>query len=168
MKGLERSLSRGNPQIANIIKDSIPFTLTVSVTNGVPGFGTAVIQGLPEGNLLYFGAVVYLVMETTSADIIATFDGDFSLGTAPTADGTLSGAEVDLIPSTAMTTAVAKVTPSTRGVSTDALQGGVFDNTAGALELNLNVLIDGGSISANADFTASGVLHITYTMLGDD
>lgn len=168
MKGLDRSLSRGNPLKSNIIKDSIAFDLTVSVTDGAPGFGTAVIQGLPEGNLLYFGAVISLDLFTADGDVIATFSGDFSVGTAPTADGTLSGAEVDLIASTAIGPATAGVTPVTRGASTDSLQGGVFDNTAGTLELNLNVIIDDASISGDADFTATGVLHIAYTMLGDD
>lgn len=169
-KGLPRSLARGDKQRQELIKETVVIDgLTVSVADGSPGFGTAVIRDLPEGNLCLLGALAYLQFETSDADITATFEGDYSIGTAPTADGSLAGGEVDIIPSTALAAATAKVSPRTRGVQSDgAFAGKVFDNTDGSLEINLNLLIDDLDISGAADFTATGVLHLAYTVLGDD
>lgn len=169
-KGLPRSLGRGEPLLQNVYKRSIPINaLQVAVTDGAPGHGTAVIHGLPQGNLLFLGAVAYLQLATADADVVAAFDGDFSVGTVPTADTDLADAgEADIIPSTALGAATAKLSPVVRGVSTDALGGGIIDNTDGSLELNLNLLIDDASISGDATFTANGVLHLALIVLGDD
>ena len=88
------------------------------------------------------------------------------IGSAPTADATLSGSEVDIIASTALGAATAGVSPRARG--TNATQV-ILDNTDGSLELNLNLLIDDANISADSQsLTASGELHIVYSVLGDD
>ena len=168
MKGLPRSLARA--QLSSIMNTSIRVKdLTVSVADGAPGFGTAVLAGLPQGNILYLGAVSYLQFTTADADISATFDGDYAIGTVPTANNSLADAgDADIVPSTAFGAATAKVSPVIRGASTDALGGLIIDNTAGTLELNLNVLIDDAAISGAADFTVQGSVHIAYVLLGDD
>ena len=142
--------------------------VTLAVTNGAPGYGTVVVGGLPQGNILFMGAVAYLQFTTADADVTATFDGDYSLGTGPTADGSLSGSEVDIIPSTALGAATAKVSPNVRGVSAVATSGTIFDNTDGTLEVNLNLLIDDAAISGNADFTVEGAVYLSYKVMGDD
>ncbi len=166
MKGLIRSLGR-NPFTQPVRKLSIPvraLPLAVAGTTGV-GFGTAVIGDLPPGNILFLGAVAYMQFTTADGDVVATFDGDYSIGSAPTADATLSGAEVDIVGSTALGAATAGVSPVARG--TNATQV-ILDNTDGSLELNLNVLIDDANISGAGDFVVNGVLHIAFTVLGDD
>jgi len=168
MKGLPRSLGRAEQfTLMNAtvrVKD-----LSVSVADGAPGFGTAVIAGLPSKNILFLGAVAYLQFFTSDADITATFDGDFAIGTVPTANNSLADAgDADIVPSTAMGAATAKLSPVIRGASTDALGGLIIDNTAGTLELNLNVLIDDAAISGAAIFTVTGVVHLSYVVLGDD
>lgn len=171
MKGLPRSRARGSQYVNPITKLRIPVrNLAVAVANGssAPGIGSAVVGGLPQGNLLFLGAIAYLRFTSTDADVTATFEGDFSIGTAASADATLSGSEVDLIPSTAMGPAVAKVTPVARGVSTDALGGGIIDNTGGDLELNLNVLIDDASQSGAVDLTVDGFVEVVLVVLADD
>lgn len=166
MKGLKRSLKN----VTSVVKkQTIPISnLSVSVADGAPGFGTSVIAGLPQGNILYLGAVGYLQFTTSDADITTTFDGDFSIGTTATADNTITGSDGDIIPSTAMGAATAKVSPVIRCTSTDALQGIVIDNTANDLELNLNVIIDDAAISGAAVFTVKGSLQICYVVMGDD
>lgn len=58
------------------------------------------------------------------------------------------------------------MSPRARG--TNATQA-ILDNTDGSLELNLNLLIDDANISADSQsLTASGELHIVYSVLGDD
>ena len=169
MKGLVRSLGRGDPAAQPIRKVSYTLKdLAIAIADGAPGFGTVVIGGLPQGNLLFLGAVAYLQFSSEDAQLTDTFDGDFAVGTTATADGAIAGTEADIIPSTAMGAATAKVSPVIRGASTDALGGGILDNTDGSLELNLNVLIDDAAISGAVDATVDGVLHLAVIVLGDD
>lgn len=168
-KGLPRSLKRGNPLDSPVRKLRLAFkdvALSVAGTSGV-GFGTAVVGELPQGNILILGAVAYLSLNKNGdSDIQDAFDGDYSVGTAPTADLTLSGAEVDIIPSTAFAAA------ASAGLLTNSRAAGgtqsVVDNTDDSLEVNLNVLIDDANISGTASMLASGTIDLAYIVLGDD
>lgn len=167
-KGLPRSLAHTKDNIVQ--KVVIPIkNVTISVVDGVPGYGSVALAGLPEGNVLFLGAVAYLQLLTADVDITATFTGNFSIGTAATVNGNLTDAnEADIIPSTALGAATAKLSPVVRGASTDALGGGIIDNTANTLNFNLNLLIDDAAISGAAAFTANGTLYLAYLVLGDD
>lgn len=165
MKGLPRSLGRG-ASAATVAKVNIPIrNVAVAVADGAPGFGTVVIGDLPEGNILLQGAVAYMQFQTADADVIATFDGDYGIGTTATADNAIAGTDVNVIPSTALGAATAKLSPIARGANATAV---MLDNTDGSLELNLNLLIDDASISGAASFTVNGVLVLVYAVLGDD
>lgn len=167
MKGLPRSLAHANLGMSR----NIPVRNLAIRTTGASGvgYGTAVITDLPEGNILFLGAVAYLQFTKLDAGTTATFDGDFAIGTAPTADATLSGSEVDIIPSTALGAATAGVSPMVRATHTAAVAGTVYDNTDGSLELNLNLLIDDAAVSADdQDFTVNGVVSLVYIVVGDD
>lgn len=155
-----------------VVTRLVPFdtSFLVEGATGV-GFGTIPLQGFPEGNLLFFGAVISVIFAGSGADagLADTWEGDFALGTTPLTDGTLTAGDVDLIPSTATATAVAEVAPVARGVSAVATSGTVHDNTANTLEMNLNLLIDDADISADdVPITAKGWLRIVYVVLGDD
>ncbi len=168
MKGLPRSLARGAPQMQEVVKANIPLRAVPLTTTGATGvgFGSVVIGGLPQGNIRIMAAVAYIQLTKLSAGTIATFDGDYAIGSAPTADATLSGAEVDIIASTALNPATAGVSPMVRSANVPT---GILDNTDGSLELNLNVLMDDASVSADGQlFTVSGVVHLAYVVLGDD
>ena len=170
-KGLTRSLSRGNQQLQSVVKEIIPIrnvAMNVTDVSGQAGWGTVVVGDLPQGNMLYLGAVAYVEFSSSSAGIANNFSGNAALGTAPTADNTLSGAEVDLLPSTAVAAATNKVSPLTKLVSTDALGGGILDNTDGSLEFNLQLLIADAGITANSVVNVNGSLHIAYILLGDN
>jgi hypothetical protein len=143
--------------------------LTVSATGAAAGFGSAVLAGLPQGNLLIFGARSSVQISTTDADISsAVFEGDVSVGTTPTADATLATTEVNIMPSTPIGPAVGKVAPavSARLAAPPALTS-YFDNTAGALELNLNVLIDAGHIvdDSSAVLLATGWVDVFLAVM---
>lgn len=171
-KGLPRSMSRGEALRQEVIRQSFrasDLAITVDGALGV-GFGTAVLGDLPAGNILLLGAVSYLQFTTASASVQDAFDGDFSIGTVATVDLDLADAgEADIIPSTALGAATAKVSPLVRGVSTTSLNGVILDNTDGSLELNLNLLIDDANIAADdVDFTVDGELILLYSVLGDD
>lgn len=170
-KGLPRSMSRGATARQEIIKQNfnISGTVTVTATGAAVGFGSRVIGDLPEGNILLLGAVVYVQLSGSGSDanLDAAWDGDFSIGTAPTTDVTLSGAEVDIIGSTAFGAATAEVSPRVRGVN--ATQA-MLDNTDGSMELNLNVLVDAANIVDNStvNLTARGILQLAYIVMLDD
>lgn len=173
MKGYERGLARGRPQKAQIIKQRIPIDASLSFTgvNATVIRQQAVIGDFPEGNILFLGAVAYLTFTgPTSANLTNDFEGDFAIGTAPNADTTLSNAEVDLIPSTAIPAATAEVSGPVRAAHAVAVAGAVYDNTDGSLEINLNVLLDADEVTATQTVAirATGSLDIAYIVLGDD
>lgn len=166
MKGLPRSLARGKGK-TTVRKHVVKFKdLAVSVdgASGV-GFGSAVIGDFPEGNILLLGAAGYVSLYSADSDIQATFDGDFSVGSAPTSDNSLSGTEVNVLPSTALGAATSGQSPTVRAVNATAA---MLDNTDGSLEMNLNVLIDDANISGTASMTATGVVEVLYAVMLDD
>ena len=170
-KGLPRSLARAGAK-APIRRLDLNFervSITVNGATGV-GWGTAVIGDFPQGNILLLGATCYAQFTgPTSAGLVDTFDGDYAIGSAPTADATLSGSEVDIIQSTALGAATAEVSPLARGTSAAAICGTILDNTDGSLELNMNLLIDDANISADGVImSATGNLSVAYIVLGDD
>lgn len=159
-------------QPAGFAVATIPINaLSLTLADGAPGFGTAVVGDLPTGDILYFGAVMYLKFTNIGSNVTATFDGDYSLGTTPTADGTLAATEVDLIPQTAFdAAAVDSVTAVMRSAASTASFAGpvIFNNRDGSLELNLNVIIDDAAINGVGTLRTDGVLYIAYAKLGDD
>lgn len=167
-KGLPKSLSRGAPQRQVVQKQVIRvrnFALTVDGASGV-GFGTGIIGELPEGNILLHGAVGYFSMQTANTGVTTTFNPTVAIGSAPTADATLAGAEVDLLPATALGASANRVSP--RGRLTQATQT-VLDNTDNSLEINMNVTVPDADISANGVVMAvDGDLVLSYVVLADD
>lgn len=173
MKGMQRSLSRGNPKAQEIIKQVFTIENTpVTVTGGSstnPGTGQLVIGDFPEGNILFLGAVSYIQVAGSGSDanISDTWDGDYGIGTVPNANATLSGTDVDIIGSTAFGAATAEVSPLARGTGNTVA---IFDNTDGSLELNLNILTDDNHVtdSTAVTMTVNGTVHLIYSILGDD
>jgi hypothetical protein len=169
-KGLPYSLSRGGAS-APILKAVLPVEAVVAVAAagaGV-GFGTTVIGDLPEGNIQILGAVANLAAAGSGSDanLTATWNGDFSIGSTATADATLSSTDADIIASTAIGPAVAEVAPAARGANGTPF---MLNNTDGSLELNLNFLIDAADITdaSSVNITVTGTVYILYSILGDD
>lgn len=173
-KGFPHAMARQQPkaQPFGVVVQIIPLLAGVTISNvdgatGV-GWGTAVVADLPEGNILFLGAAFQGTLTKNTAGIVADFDGDISFGSAPTADTTLSGAEVDLIPSTSTPQAVSSVS-TIRAVSTGTESGTILDNTDGSKEINVNVLIDDADVSADDQtLTLKGVLKLVYAVMLDD
>lgn len=123
-----------------------PKIISVSATGAAVGFGTAVLSGLPAGFLNILEVACSLTFTAQDSNLIATWNGDFSLGSVPTADNDLADSgEADIVASTALGPAVAGVF----SVSRVGIAGGGpvrLDNSGGGLELNLNMLVDAASI----------------------
>ncbi len=179
-KGLPRSLKGSALTVpGDMGRITVPiraFPLSIAAAGAGVGFGTAVIGDFPAGNVLLLGSVGYFKFSTSSANItLATYVITMSIGSTPTVAGALTTTEADILPSTALAAAVAKVTAYTRvqpAATTSILTNNVqlFDNQNGALELNLNAFIAAGDIAdaTTAPFTVDGVFHMAYVMLGDD
>lgn len=171
-KGLPRSLSRGSQAVQAITKRTIAvrsLELTFTGATGVAVEATAVLEGLPEGNILLLGAVANLAFAGSGSDanLADDFQGDFGIGTTPADDNTISGADVDIIASTAIGPAVAEAIGTVRAAN--ATQA-IIDNTAGTAELNLNVLLDADEVTNAQDsvVTVDGEVYLAYIVLGDD
>ncbi len=171
-KGLLRSQGRAPSLQAKILKQTISvnaLAISVAGTSGV-GFGSAVAGDFPEGNILLLGCVANMQFSGSGADasLVDTWEGDFALGTTPAGDGTLSGADIDIVGSTALAAATAEVSPKTRGVGVTATNAAILDNTDGSLEINMSLLVDDADISGTVAMTATGEIYLSYVMLGDD
>lgn len=167
MKGLPRSLSRGSLNRQEIVKArfAASTTLVVNGASGV-GFGAIELGSLPQGNIMLLGAVAYITATEASAGITDTWSGDFGLGTTVASDATLTGADIDIIPSTPIGPAVAGASPRTRGASTTQV---MLDNTDGSLEINFSLLVDDANISAaGVNVTVEYEVILLYSVLGDD
>lgn len=143
----------------------------IAVTGGAStalGFGSANLGGLPEGNLLVLGALANVRFSSSDADVIAAWDGDFSIGSTATADTTLSGTEVNFVASTPIGAATAKVSPIVR--ATGITTAFYLDNTASTLGVFLNMLTDDNSVTDSlvGDFLINGFVDIAVAVLGDD
>ena len=169
-KGLPRSMSRGRPLDQEIIRLTRPIRGLVMPTTDAGAsnaWGTLPLVGLPQGNVLILGGILNLqATRGVDGNLIATFASNFSLGTAATADATLSGNEVNIIASTAMAAAVAGISSGNRLVTVAGTQ--IIDNTDNLLSLNLNASIPDASSAANSSLTLEGFLSLAMIMLGDD
>ena len=152
--------------------------INVAAAGAAIGFGTGVIGALPKGRLLFLGAVsalTFSALTTGTGNVTATFNGDYSVGTATTVDADLADANEDNIidgeaagtTSGVIGPAVAKVTPVSNGVSAQATKAHIIDNSAGNVNLNLNILIDAADITdaTSVDLTVNGSMVVAFINL---
>ena len=172
MKGLKRSLDRGNPLEQHVIKETIVLDdFVINVTENTTGFGTAVLDSFfSKGNVLLLGATFYADLSTVPGNIIAAWEGDISLGTTGiSAAGALTGGLANIIPSSAVGPANIGVFANARVVSDGDIFGGTVNNTDEDKNVNLNIILDASSISADGDIAVSNArVTIAYLLLGDD
>jgi hypothetical protein len=141
------------------------FAVTVGNTTGV-SFGGAKLFDFPAGRILVMGATANLSFDWSASDIAAAGTGDFSLGTTITADATLNGTDVNLLPSTGL------LDPFVDGVGTGSgalAASAQFDGTATAIDCNLNLIIDDADVEdATEDVVlVTGTVTLTWVNLGD-
>lgn len=170
MKGFQRSLRRAGltqggatPTIQRYKQRALSVSITDPGAANAPF--TAVVGDFPQGNILFLGGIGYFQLTRVGTNLAATFGGNISLGSAATADATLNGAEVDLLPSTALVTAVAGVSAANRLANATAA---MLDNTDGSLEINLNGFIADASISGNDAFLLNADIALAFAVLLDD
>ncbi len=172
VKGLARSISRGGALQQAVTKLTIPLVnapVSIVAVSSAIGFGTFVAAGLPQAHLKIMAVAIDIILAGSGADanLVDTWEGDFAVGTTPMSDATISTGDEDLITETATGAATDEVSP--RVVVADGVDL-VLDNTAGDLEVNLNVLVDAADITDDETvvLTATGVIEITFITMLDD
>lgn len=177
---LDAALANGgavgaNAAVANTVTRGQWFvtTLTLSALSlamvdvaGTVAYAGKKILDFPAGYIRIDSAVADLAIAKSSAGVIATWDGDFSLGTVTAAgDATLTSTEADIIASTATPQAVSSVTTAigSKLTATD------LDGTVTAKDMYLNVLVD----DADQDVTTTpcnllftGTITLTWRNMG--
>jgi len=144
--------------------DAMP--VTVGNTTGV-SFGGTKFYDFPLGRILVLGSVLTNVAFGLSnagnaTPIDAADGGDVAVGTTAPSDGTLTGTDVDLIPSTS-------IDPLSGGISIAALAAAAqFDGSGTAKDAYFNILIDDADVGDGASdiIEVSGTLEITWILLG--
>lgn len=139
-------------------------SVTINDPTGAAGYGTTKCYDFPEGQITILSAVANLTLTAGAGGISDTFNGDFALGTAGTADSDFGDAgEATIIASTA-TPAATSGASTAKGQNTAAV---VIDGTGTAADLYLNFLVDDGDISAADTLAVGGTLTITWIKGGD-
>ncbi len=139
--------------------------VTVGNVTGA-SFGGVKLYDFPAGRILVLGVTADLSFNWAGTDIGLTGSGDFALGRSISADATLAGTDVDLLPSTAL------LDPFVDGVGTGKgalVASAQFDGTGGAISANLNIIIDDADVANAAEdiVLASGPVVIHWINLGD-
>ena len=135
-----------------------------AIHDGTAGHSSRAIYDFPAGRILILGVTADLSYDVSGGSISNTGSGDFSLGTTGTADLTLDGTDVNLLPSTGMADPfVAGV-----GAATGALAASAhFDGTTSAVTVHLSSIFDAGDVSEHTPFDIDGTVTIHWINLGD-
>ncbi len=142
-------------------------SITVGNTTNI-SFGSVKVYDFPAGRILILGAqfdsiTVGLGDVGNSTPIEGTDGGDIAFGTTATADSTLGGTDVDIVPSTG-------ADPISGGFTGAALAvQAQFDGTTTPIDMYLNMLIDDDDVANGASdvLLMSGVVEFFWVMLGD-
>lgn len=142
-------------------------SVTVGNTTGV-SFGGTKVYDMPAGRILVLGATLAAVtLDLTDAGNATPIDaadgGDIAFGTTAPDDGTLTGTDVNIIPSTS-------IDPLSGGLTGVALAASAqIDGTTTAVDVYLNLLIDDADVGDGASdvLLVSGTLTLVWVNLGD-
>lgn len=140
--------------------------VTVANVTGA-SFGSVKIFDFVQGRVQIFGGSTrFTRISWAGEDIAATGSGDFSLGTTATADATLSTTDANIQASTAM------IDPFVGGVGSGSgvfAAGAVYDGTATAIDIYLNVIIDDADVADAASDVVlfTGEIEIVGAFYGD-
>jgi hypothetical protein len=157
---------------ATVHQTVITFTntpITLADEAGVIAYGGLKVYDLPEGAILMNGAVADINLTKSSAGVNDNWDGDISVGTATAAnDADLTSTEADIVAKTATPQAAAGAT--TGDMVTATAQMAIFDGTAAAKDVFVNVLVDDADHDVNGtacNIILNGTITITWVNLGD-
>ena len=152
--------------------DVITFTNVLETfTNGSDEGESQVICAFPEGRIYILSAAINATVTNSNPGFEANANDIYYVGVGSVVaadDATLSSTEQDIIAVQTLDTVSDSVTSFE--VEEDMTAGGdsVYDGTAGAQSLYLNLCVADSSISNNVTVGVSGTLSVAWAFLGDD
>jgi hypothetical protein len=161
----------GNDVIHKTVITCTATPITITDDAGVAQYGGVKIYDFPLGAIATLGAVVSGALTAgVTGTITDTWAGDVALGTATATTGaTLTGTESDILQSTAIAAATAKVgTVAAFPVATALTEAGArwFDGTATAKDCFLNFVIDDSATHTAGTAAFTGTITLTWINLG--
>lgn len=158
-------------KVRQVVLDLVDTPVVLTDEAGVVAHGGLKLLDLPQGVVLFLGAVADLALTLSAAGVNADWDGDVGLGTVvATNDAALATTEQDLIPTTATPQAAASATTAD-AQSTATESGAVFDGRSTPVDVFLNLLVDDADHNVGATPTniiVNGSIKFAYVMLGDN
>lgn len=150
-------------QVGAVHKTVLTLADTPVVVDGTSGagFGGTKLYDFPSGRVLVLGVIaenITISVDTNGLD--AADGGDVSFGTTVAGDGTLTGTDVDLLPSTS-------IDPINTATDAALAASAQFDGTSTAKDLYINMLIDDADIEAVVTNTVDATVTIHWINLGD-
>jgi len=171
-RGLQRSINRGTPIDGLVRKlERRDFTETVAITGAAGnGWGTLPIlkDMLPEGNIMVLGVTSKLTLDASAGGVVAAWNGDIALGSAPVADGDVFATTDDDISASKAVLGATKIAADVRTtVPGSAEKFLMLDNSADTQPIHLNIRIDDADVSADFDMIVTGSIYFAYLQHGD-
>lgn len=152
------------PQVTTItVPASTSITMTDATTNG--SHGSKKIFTLPEGNIMFLGAVTNLTIARVGIALTATAPIVAAIGSTAVAtdNATLLTTEANIMASTSATLAAG--VGAVNGHSTSTVK---LDGTTTPVDLYLNFAVADAGSTGNDALTVSGTITVTYINLGDN
>lgn len=183
-KGLPRGTGRapiGTEQYIRRLRYPLNHSVTAAAAAAGVGFGTVVVGAMPEGNVMLLGAGGYFNFASASANLIATWAGNFGVGSVVTAAGALTTTEVNVIASSAIAASVAKVSNGNKGLYATGASAAaassftanapvIVNNVAKGVNMNFNIAVNAADITdaTSAVILVTGYFDIAFMVFGDN
>lgn len=171
-KGLPRSLKHAEDSAIVKMEIDVSVDVPVASVGATAGFGTIPLGILPAGNILFISGAAQLSFEADgSGNVGEDWSGNWALGSEATDDNVMDGDEENIFANQDTTD-----TGTGLGYATTYLIGetnyldsqiNIIDNTGDDTNLNLNMLIDNGSIGTDVSdtITVTGRITLAYMVM---
>ena len=165
--GTVRVIEKGNQAVHQTILTFTATPITMAGSAGNVLYGGLQVYTAQKGNIQFLGAEILssgAAKLTCSSAGSATFTGKSALGTVTAAnDATLTGTEANILASTAIASATAKVA-SVKNIALTA-PSAPLDGTVAATPVFLNFIVDTDASNASGTCTFTGTVVLTWTNL---
>lgn len=166
----EVNYSTGDGRVKTVLTlASTPIVLTDDT--GVAAYGGVKLYDFPDGVIIWDGGHITCSLALSAAGVNADFDSDISMGTATATTGaTLTTTEENLVPSTTVPQAVSSAVAAAPAFSFSANTGLVFDGSATAKDLYLNMKVDDVDhdvASTPTNILVTGTVTFCWRLLND-
>jgi len=143
----------------------VPIAVT-DLTGSTNSCGGTKIYDFPAGQIYVLGFMVENFTFKTNATIDNAHGGDFAFGTTVGAGPDLTSTEIDMTDAKVSIDTITNVVDAVSAF--DSVAESYWDGTATAVDLYVNVLLDGDDIDATTTNNVDATVKIHWINLGDD